>query len=252
MDDQPRKSQDSSLNLLFNAIVTDRYPINDHADHRFPDGVTLFCFPNGIQICHEPSNPLFYSFVHTSENGARCMGCCLIFYEQLTDTQFESLKNIVSETEGIEKAQNLSINKLYAPRCICLLSHWPFILSFKKILCQFYRFSLTPSSIPIERYICNFIDDVPAPPAGLVDITYYLGDQAVTFRCPPANQPNVWSGVPMSPLFECLDPENVLRLLSAVLVRFLFIYSSIYFHSHHIFTYIIFIIFESDLNVFSS
>lgn len=34
-------------------------------------------------------------------------------------------------------------------------------------------------TIPIERYICNFIDDVPAPVAGKVDVTYYLGEVSI-------------------------------------------------------------------------
>ena len=218
-DDQRREYKRNPLKMFYNASITDRYPITDHSDNHFPEGLTLFCFPNGVEICTEPSNPLFYSFVNTSEYGAHMMGCCLIFYEPLNLNQLASLKKIVKEYEGPEAADRLTLSQYFIPRCLCIVSNWPFILSFKKILCQFYRYSLTPSSIPIERYICNFIDDVPAPPAVLVDITYYFGDQAVTFRCPPANQPNVWSGVPMSPLFECFDPDTILQLLSAVLVN---------------------------------
>eukprot|EP01036_Dinobryon_divergens_P039294 gene39294-51774_t len=215
-EDQPRGCQGFPLKMHYNAFITDRYPMQDRKDVPFPHGVELFCFPNGIQICEEPLNPLFYSFVHTSEDGFHMMGCCLVFYEALTTIQCTNLRTMIMETDSKE-AKKKKLESFFIPRCLCIISHWPFILSFKKILRQLYRLSLTPSSIPIERYICNFIDDVPVPPAGLVDVTYYLGDQAVTFRCPPANQPNVWSGVPMSPLFECLDPENVLLLLSAVL-----------------------------------
>jgi hypothetical protein len=62
-----------------------------------------------------------------------------------------------------------------------------------------YRYFSFRSDIPLERVICNFIDEVPSPPAGRVDITYYLGEadqsKAISFRCPPSNQPNVWSFV---------------------------------------------------------
>ena len=149
------------------------------------------------------------------------IGCCLIFYEPLTPEQcmkLVALKCNDNKNKISPSSSSIDGETLFVPRCLCIISHWPFTSSFKKVLCQLYRLSLTPSAIPIERYICNFIDDVPAPPAGLVDITYYLGDQAVTFRCPAANQPNVWSGFPMSPLFECLDPDNILLLLSALLV----------------------------------
>lgn len=76
--------------------------------------------------------------------------------------------------------------------------------------------------IPIERYICNFINDVPAPPAGRIDVTYFIGDgkdSGISFRCPASNQSNVWSGMPHFPLFECLSPENILNLFALVLVE---------------------------------
>ena len=64
----------------------------------------------------------------------------------------------------------------FLPRCICLISNWTFVSSFKQFLCGLYRISLGKLTFPIERYICNFIDDIPAPPAGKVDVTYYLGE----------------------------------------------------------------------------
>lgn len=204
-------------NLVLSAEVTDRYPLIDRHDVAFPDGIALFCFPDGIQVCNILKSPRFYSFVHTSERGAHILGCCLIFYEPMTEAEIVSARK-QSEKYGLAEDE-LSLGQCFIPRCLCIISHYPFITSFKRVLCQIYRISLTPSAIPIERYICNFIDDVPAPPAGLVDITFYLGDSAITFQCPPANQPYAWLGVSISPLFECLQPENILLLLSVVLVE---------------------------------
>lgn len=50
-------------------------------------------------------------------------------------------------------------------------------------------------------------------------INYYLGDLAVSFRCPPANMPHVWNSFPVDPLFECLDLANVLTVFSAAIVE---------------------------------
>ena len=80
--------------------------------------------------------------------------------------------------------------------------------------------------LPLERYICNFIDDVPAPPVGRVDITYYLGTATISFRCPPLNQPNAWSGLPLNPLFECLSVPNILLLFSAIVAERQIVYIS--------------------------
>jgi hypothetical protein len=119
--------------------------------------------------------------------------------------------------------------RLFVAKCFCLVSKWPFSLAFKKVLCGFYRIflaSLKPKMkssphliIPLERFICNFIDDVPAPPWGKLDVIYYIGEDSVSFRCPPFNEPNAWSSFPLYPLFECLDPENILTLFNLVLTE---------------------------------
>jgi hypothetical protein len=36
------------------------------------------------------------------------------------------------------------------PKAIVLISRWPFIESFRDVLCQFYRMSLTPIEIPVR------------------------------------------------------------------------------------------------------
>ena len=301
--------KDIIKSLVFTASVDERYPTTDRLNQPLPEGISMFCFPNGVQLIDVPKSPTFHTFVHTSEGGSRLLGCCLTFYKQLNDEQIKSLKTLllhllppvititppaplpsppspskaklyksdfsivksmttsrdsygggtrsgsqsptplsVSDKGGLNKSQshnnstnNLDLQsistmpyemtaeefvngcnyqELSIPYCLCLISHWTFVSSFKKLMCNLYQLSLQPCKIPIERYICNFIDDVPAPPAGRIDVTYYLNDQAISFRCPPANEPNVWSGMPLFPLFECLSPENVLSLFG----EFFYIY----------------------------
>lgn len=38
--------------------------------------------------------------------------------------------------------------------------------SFREILKQLYRIHLSSSSIPIERYIVNIMDEIPVPDKG--------------------------------------------------------------------------------------
>ena len=161
----------------------------------------------------------FHSFVLTDEHGGRTIGCCLTFYSTITTAQKETFISLVEKIDGIKDANLMKEQKLLAPRCLCLLSHWPFVSSFKRFLCGIYSMALNGSTIPLERYICNFLDEVPSPPAGRVDITYYLGEKSISFRCPPSNQPNVWSGLPLFPLFECLSPDNILELFGMLLTE---------------------------------
>lgn len=204
----------------FNANVVDRYPLIDRLTQPLPEGIPIFCFPNGVQLFKRGKDPTFHTFVHTSEGGCRMLGCCLTFYRKLNDDQINSLNKIISES-NIQVGTNLAT--LFIPYSVCLISHWTFVSSFKKFIWNLYQMAQSESCpIPIERYICNFIDDVPAPPAGRIDVTYFIGDgkdSGISFRCPPSNQPNVWSGMPLFPLFECLSPEKILNLFALVLVE---------------------------------
>lgn len=173
-----------SLRSPFHPFVTDRYPQEDRPDEELPEGIQLFCLPNGVQLVEAPRRPTLHSFVHTNPMGEHLQGCCLTFYELITAGQRASIVAMLSPGTAIPE-------HLYAPRCLCLVSHSCFPASFKKVLCGLYHQHFLQSAIPIERYICNLIDDVPAPSAARVDVTFYFGEQPVTFKCPPANEPQV-------------------------------------------------------------
>lgn len=206
---------ESLENVLIEPTIINRYPQNDHDDLILPQGIPLFCFPTGFRLSTRLIEPKFHSFVITTEEGLHVLGCCLHFHEELSSIQRSSLLKLLRVSEN----QNASVPTFFVPKCLCLISNWPFVTAFKEYLCEIYRISTSDTSIPIERYICNFIDDVPSPPSGRVDVTYFLLDTPILFRCPAFNQPHAWSGMPIFPLFECLSPENVLKLFTAVLTE---------------------------------
>lgn len=231
-----KESPNDPIKTSYAVDILDRYPLDDHEDFPLPHGIALFCFPLGCEISENDLSPTFFSFVISCEDGSRVMGCCLRFYEPMTPMQRASLLDRYKEIEEKDSATSSSTKidsrqsfyyqnqAFYVPRCICLISSWPFVLAFKSFLSELYRSStIQPSEdaarIPLERYICNFIDDVPAPPWGRVDVSYYFKDQVILFRCPPHNEPNAWSSLPLFPLLECLSPENILALFSLVLTE---------------------------------
>jgi DENN (AEX-3) domain len=57
---------------------------------------------------------------------------------------------------------------LYCPKALLLLSHYPFYNVYSQFLQQLYRISLSEAPVPIERYISNFVCEVPLPPQGQV------------------------------------------------------------------------------------
>jgi hypothetical protein len=156
------------LRLLFQPSKLSQYPAEDRKDVPFPAGIPLFCFPNGLEVLLDSKSPTFFSFVQTSDTGSHILGCCLVIYEPIAPLQRTNLKQLYLQLNETEVASKIETSRLFVPKCLCFISTWPFVEAFKKLLCQLYRISLSPSLIPIERYLCNIVDDVPAPPPGRV------------------------------------------------------------------------------------
>jgi hypothetical protein len=113
---------------------------------------------------------------------------------------------------GEQEERDEEDGSLFAPKCLCLLSKYPYVNSSRAWLMQvcvwvrprpipaaasstglwsdacpprqLYRLSLSPTPIPLERYICNFLLEVPAPVAGRVDIQYTMVDQVGSIGWP--------------------------------------------------------------------
>eukprot|EP00948_MAST-09A_sp_MAST-9A-sp1_P002206 g2206.t1 len=61
--------------------------------------------------------------------------------------------------------ENLTI---YAPKCLVILANTcDYFHNYKVFLTHLYQLSLTPSMLPLERVICNFISEIPLPPRGM-------------------------------------------------------------------------------------
>ena len=43
---------------------------------------------------------------------------------------------------------------------------------------------LSMNTIPIERVICNFMDEIPVPDKGSVEVSYDIGNQTLQFFRP--------------------------------------------------------------------
>jgi hypothetical protein len=50
------------------------------------------------------------------------------------------------------------------PKCLCLFAELPYLEEFRHFLTELYRLSLSVMHVPIERYICNFLQ-VGMPPS---------------------------------------------------------------------------------------
>ena len=107
---------------------------------------------------------------------------------------------------------NPPTSTLYLPRVLCLLSTWPYLTAFQEYLTQLYRLTTLTDQMaaPLERYVLNVCEEIPAPPPGAFEVQTDILDSAIRFWAPPANQPIPYVALPFCVLFECLDRSNVL------------------------------------------
>ena len=89
----------------------------------------------------------------------------LNFYEPLPKSDLLRLtRRCQPQLAGQEDAVSDDQVQLWVPKCLCIISRWPFLDCFREVLKHIYNLSISVASIPIERFVCNFMLEVPFPP----------------------------------------------------------------------------------------
>ena len=99
--------------------------------------------------------------------------------------------------------------EVFLPKCLVLLSSYPYLIAFREFLTQLNRLSKLGMPLPLERYITNFCSELPAPPPGSFEVQTTILDSVIKIWSPPHNLPIAWVSLPFSTLFECLDIDNI-------------------------------------------
>jgi len=217
VDLDPESISDEGLH----AKVTQRFPERDHNDAEFPrlNDLPMFCHPSNLATS-ENRGPHLFTLVFTEANGARVYICILKYWEKLSDATISKLND-----KGVDLE-----NKLYFPTCLVLTSHWSFYRQHAKFLLKFHEMvkSKTLSEIPIERYLCNYIYEIPLPPRGKINVVATLFKERFEFRRP---EPNKAPLIPFSleRLFRQLSADNIALIITAILTekRMLFVSSHV-------------------------
>ncbi len=107
--------------IAYEPSLLDRFPLTDYPDTKLEvQGISMLCFPRGMLLIEEPKLPTFLIFVLTNASGKECYGAALTFYEALKPAEE---KNGAGGKGGILGA---AMPAVFAPKVICILSHWPF------------------------------------------------------------------------------------------------------------------------------
>ena len=114
-----------------------------------------------------------------------------------------------------KKSENSEPEKkeVFLPKCLVLLSGYPYLAAFREYLTQLHRLSKAGEMVlPLERYIANFCAEIPAPPPGSFEVQTTIADSVIKMWSLPHNLPIAWVSLPFQHLFECLDIDNIIMV----------------------------------------
>jgi hypothetical protein len=222
---------------ILEPVITAQYPPVDRPDQPLNPMLTHFCYPQGVENIvpiHDYRMPRIHHFCLTDSKGGKLYGTCLTVWEEFNINGKETVDNdddislasmreedqernyiecSINEPPSVRRHRRRSMNhKYYAPRVLCLLSTWPYLSAFRTYLAQLYRLVTTTTLMqaPLERYILNICEEVPAPPPGSFEVHLSILEASIRIWAPPADQPIPYVSVNYGVLFECLDISNVL------------------------------------------
>eukprot|EP00934_Nitzschia_sp_Nitz4_P000654 Nitzschia sp. Nitz4//scaffold8_size234185//133089//136932//NITZ4_001270-RA/size234185-augustus-gene-0.271-mRNA-1//-1//CDS//3329559845//654//frame0 len=211
----------TSDEYTFQPKITSRYPPTDYPGSPLNPMITQFCYPvtDVVVPTTEYQMPQVHHFVLTNDKGRKLYGTCLTVMEEYKPPNDAPLMtpNCIHtdpEKEDIEVTMGKEQTTLFLPRCLCILSIWPYMDAFREYLAQLYRLATSTNCMtaPIERYILNLCMEIPAPPPGAFEVQLNILDSVIRFWSPPAKLPIAYVALPYQVLFDCLDIDNILHL----------------------------------------
>lgn len=129
---------------------------------------------------------------------------------------FEKGNNNDSKKKKIEKHK---YKKYYIPKCICLISLYPFITEMSKIIKQIYQYSLVEKqTYPLEKIINNLLIDVPVPPKGIYYIEYTLFNQNIILKATQKNDFHVLN-IEFQKLFTLLKINIIIDIFRHLMLN---------------------------------
>ena len=240
----------------------------------FPSFHSLLLLPvsNSSDLSRRPR---FHTFVLTKVNGQKQFGSCLTFFERVSDKErVELIDDVIrSYTATVNKRREaatrardeqrqagnaaapavdvpaevdeeevraalqaqLESHVLFQPKCLCILSMWPFFSLFAAFLKALYRVSCVSQAssstsllgdsrpspilsfpIPFERYILNFVAEIPVPPPGLLRLRCILPDSTLVSYARPAHNRLPLCDSDYRSLFRVLDVDNIIRVFTCL------------------------------------
>ena len=136
---------------------------------------------------------------------------------------FSIFSSVISENSQRETNISSFFNKkyykkYYIPKCICLISVYPFITELTKIIKMIYYYSKGEKlNIPLEKIINNLILEVPIPPRGLYSVEYSLLDQTLILQNSKSND-LFYANFEFNYLFNKFNSEQIIKIFQYLML----------------------------------
>lgn len=116
-------------------------------------------------------------------------------YRSQSASKAKKHKRTISKKPSNEASFRFLSNEYnLVPKCLVLLSKYPFLETMKKILVGIFKLTRTKLVLPIECYILHLFLLVPLPPRGCIEVVYQVINTVISIKIPPVNR---------LPLFDC-------------------------------------------------
>lgn len=219
-------------------IIINKFPDYDKKFLGIDDGIIYHCFPHGFRVVESNSQPEYKIFSILLDNNNYSIDfpfkyvICLKFYESINN--YKKLFDVYNQLNGsnannneineskitiISKNTNPFIKKYYIPKCICLISLYPYINEISKIIKSIYEYSLVgKQQIPLEKIINNLLIEVPTPPRGIYYIEYSLINEKIILKGNPMNDLNILN-IEFDKLFTIFNINQILEIFRYLMLN---------------------------------
>ena len=237
------EDKDYIKNIELKPEILSKCPTFQKSILEIDEGIINFCFPQGFNmiISKKEPEPQFNSFILDnalySFNYPQKFISCLIFYESVI--KYKKLKDKIDMCSSLNETSADSVNNIstsyeskvpltskrspfykskfyYIPKCICVISVYPYINIHQQILYSLYQCVIFSSSqIPIEKIIENLIIEVPVPPRGLYTIEYLLLNKKLTLTTNEMNKiPYVH--VNLEKIYQWFNLDTIIEIIRQI------------------------------------
>ena len=259
--------------------IISSFPNFEKSTIAFDDSILIHCFPDKFELVKSKKKPKqkVFSFIldnnYYNLNYPQKYLTCLICYESIV--QYKILSEIDNnpdiDLKLLDRKTIISSIKdpqIYIPKCLLLMSLYPYFGEFEKIVTEIYNYSLNlvfqpidqnnPLSklketfraprkisfrkmstfaevlkdkdvnVPVEKIIENLLIELPVPPRGVTTVKYFLNEEERTIKQNEMNELPLLD-VNLKIIFLDFDIKDVITIYN-----YIFLESRILFFSKNI------------------